>query len=163
MKRFLLSLVATLCFSGLIANTYADSVKMKPVTWKGQKYEYLAEFPSDAPFVHPVRFEEVLDNAGQHGWKLVSVSHEAHFYVFYFMRPLTEDRLPAHRAHLREVKDKRAIENKRKQDIIDEEFEQALYAEEKLAGQLKTNNSLLQQEVTLEKKQNALLQKSLKR
>ena len=44
--------------------------------------------------------EEILDNAGQHGWKLISVTSENHFYAFYFIRPLLSHKLQTHRDRL---------------------------------------------------------------
>jgi len=71
-----------------------------PITWKGQKWEYLVEHPTDIQTIDTVRMEHILDDAGQHGWELIEVTSEYHFYVFYFKRPLSNEKLAEHRQHL---------------------------------------------------------------
>ncbi|MBU1558443.1 MAG: hypothetical protein KJ588_01415, partial [Gammaproteobacteria bacterium] len=73
---------------------------LAPVHWQGQKWEYLVEHPTDIHHIDPVRMEEVLTTAGQHGWRLVAVTSAFHFYGFYFERPLHNHRLSIVRARL---------------------------------------------------------------
>jgi hypothetical protein len=102
-----MSLLAT---SALLFSTNsfaAESATLHPITWKGKKWEYLVEYPTGILHVDPVRFEELLDTAGQHGWRLVDVSGTNHFYAFYFERPLHADRIEKHRARIQKVRTKR--------------------------------------------------------
>jgi len=95
----------SLCLSLLALPTYAKiDTQLHPVTWKGKKWEYLVEHPTDLQGIDPERFEEILDTVGQHGWHLVSVTSSFHFYAFYFERELLPHRLAAHRAHLNKLK-----------------------------------------------------------
>ena len=142
--------VATVCLISVMS-TFADSTRLHPITWKGKKWEYLVEYPADTHHVDPERFEEILDTAGQHGWELTSVSHENHFYAFYFKRELLPEKVAAHRARLRNIKAIRAEkESKQYLKILAAEKEK-LRLEKLYARQVDITNKELQQEVTLEK------------
>lgn len=85
--------------------TYAKvSTALHPVTWQGKKWEYLVEHPTDVQAIDPVRFEEILDTVGHHGWHLVTVTNSFNFYAFYFERELLPHKLTEHRERLRKIK-----------------------------------------------------------
>ncbi|OGT31606.1 MAG: hypothetical protein A3E87_05865 [Gammaproteobacteria bacterium RIFCSPHIGHO2_12_FULL_35_23] len=138
---------------GLISiQSFADSTQMHPITWKGAQWEYLVEYPKDIQYIDPERFEEILDTAGQHGWRLVEVSHEAHFYAFYFSRELLTEKLAANTARLKAYKAYRAS---KESDIITKvlaaQKEKEAY-EQQYAVELAKVNQALQTEVNLEQK-----------
>ncbi len=81
---------------------------LHPITWQGEKWEYLVEHPTGKNHVDPAFFEEILDTAGKHGWELVEVSSEYHFYTFYFKRPLLPHKLESHQIRLARHKRNRA-------------------------------------------------------
>ncbi len=91
---------------------------LHPIKWKGEKWEYLVEHPTGKNHVDPALFEEILDTAGQHGWRLVSVSSAYHFYTFYFERPLLPHKVDAHRARLQRNKNFRANEEGSQRNTI---------------------------------------------
>jgi len=107
---FALKKVTGLCsvlllFTGISALHAEEGVHplLKPITWKGAKWEYMVEHPSDVRYIHTVRFEELMDTLGQHGWELAEVTDENQFFAFYFKRPLLEEKIKAHRQRLSKV------------------------------------------------------------
>jgi|GEM_PF-1308312 len=122
------------------------TLSLHKVKWKGKKWEYLVEHPTETRHVDTVRFEEILDTAGQHGWRLVTVSHAFHFYGFYFERPLPDSKLAAHRAHLAQSKAYRAKNMAKTQRIIDESVQARIKNEKQMAAELQQVNKELKQE-----------------
>jgi len=104
--RSLLITALSLFFGISICFAYAPT-HLKPITWQGPKWEYLVEHPH-VSIADSAYFNEILDTAGQHGWRLVSATHEGQFFTFYFERPLQPHRINAHRARLARVKSYRA-------------------------------------------------------
>ncbi len=99
-------LAFTLSFS---ASTFAyTNTTLQPIKWKGEKWEYLVEHPTGKNHIDPAYFEEILDTAGQHGWRLVNVTSAYHFYTFYFERPLLPHKIDAQRVRLQRNKNFRA-------------------------------------------------------
>ncbi|OGT09924.1 MAG: hypothetical protein A2X77_01030 [Gammaproteobacteria bacterium GWE2_42_36] len=92
-----------ICFA-CHAISYTDTF-VRPVTWSGEKWEYLIERPAMVFHVNPVLFEEILDTAGVHGWKLMDVTSEAHAYTFYFARPLLPHKMAAAIERLKRIKE----------------------------------------------------------
>jgi hypothetical protein len=126
------------------------SLSLHKVTWKGKKWEYLVEHPTNIRHIHTVRFEEILDTAGQHGWELVTVSHAFHFYGFYFKRPLLAKKLKAHRVHLTQSKAYRAKNTAIAQRQIDESIQRRIANEKReLAGVQQMNKALQQEDANL--------------
>ena len=164
MKKMKYIVMAVLLVTSLssVKLAFADSTTMQPVTWRGDKWEYLVEYPRDTNYIDPVRFEEVLDNAGQHGWELVEVSHESHFYAFYFKRPLYPHRIEAHRAHLAKVKGERAQKEAMMASAIQQAYKEKIALEKQYAHQIAVANKELKQEVQLEKQVNVQAQKEVK-
>lgn len=147
-KRFMTAaLVTGMLFAAKQA--VADSTTMLPITWRGDKWEYLVEYPRGTNYIDPVRFEELLDDAGQHGWELVSVSHESHFYAFYFKRPLYPHKIAAHRAHLAKVKAERAQKEKIAMDQIQAAYKEKIMLEKAYSQQVAKVDQELKQEVKL--------------
>lgn len=79
---------------------------LQPISWPGEKWEYLVEHPVSIHHVDVVEFEEICDSAGMHGWKLIEVSDAFHFYTFYFARPLLPHKIGGHVARLARLKAK---------------------------------------------------------
>lgn len=98
--------IVTLLFS-VCSFGYTHTV-LHPITWQGEKWEYLVEHPTGKNHIDPALFEEILDTAGQHGWELVEVTSEYHFYTFYFKRPLLPHKIESHRLRLAHNKKTRA-------------------------------------------------------
>lgn len=133
----------------LAANNNADPnhLTLAPVKWKGDQWEYLVEHPTDVRHIDPVRFEELLDEAGQHGWELVAVTGTGHFYAFYFKRPLSPEKLAKHRQHILVIKKARLIKRKAMQDQIDQEIEK----QKQYQQQLQKTTQAIKQETQAEK------------
>lgn len=77
---------------------------LPPITWPGEKWEYLVEHPVNIHHVDVIEFEEICDEAGMHGWKLMEATDSFHFYTFYFTRPLLPHKIDAHTARLTRLK-----------------------------------------------------------
>lgn len=131
--------------------SYADDTQLHPVKWKGKKWEYLAEYPADIRHIDTVRFEEIMDTAGHHGWRLVTVTHAFHHYTFIFERPLLPEKLKKHRARLKKIKDLRASQEAAALEQIKSAHHERLKAEEAIENQLKTLNQELKQEIQEQK------------
>ena len=117
---------------------------LKPILWKGKKWEYLVEHPTDVQYIHVIRFEELLDTMGQHGWELTEVTSEHHFYAFYFKRPLLAHKLVAHRKRVsrliasrkkRETKLQKKINKAHREALILKKQKQALELKMMIAKQ----------------------------
>lgn len=154
MKNFYIGILSILALASS-AFTYADTTSnndpehlaLAPVTWKGDKWEYLVEHPTDVRHIDPVRFEELLDEAGQHGWELVAVTGTAHFYAFYFKRPLLPEKLEKHRQHVLELKKARLV--KRKQQLT--QIDQAVREQKQYQAQIQKTNQALKQQIREER------------
>lgn len=101
------------CFVSQSSFAYTDTI-LHSTTWPGEKWEYLVEHPHGIHHIDLVEFEEILDTAGMHGWKLIEVTDTAHFYTFYFIRPLLPHKLPSHVARLARLKE---IHEKQEADV----------------------------------------------
>lgn len=142
------------CMAGV--SQASHSTQLHQVTWKGKKWEYLVEHPTDVQHVDKARFEEVLDTAGQHGWELVAVTDFYHFYAFLFKRPLPEAKLTAHRARLKNVKSKRAAEEALIMKKTIEVHREKLAFEKKYAQEINETNRQLAEQLSLEEQAIAL-------
>jgi hypothetical protein len=80
---------------------------LEPITWKGPKWEYYLEFPKDIKHISVIRMQELMDDMGQHGWELVTITHENNFYGFFFKRPLHEHKVKVHRDRVNKWKGER--------------------------------------------------------
>src|SRR3990167_95855 len=132
--------------------SFADSTQMHPITWKGAQWEYLVEYPKDVNHIDPERFEELLDTAGQHGWKLIEVTHESHFYAFYFTRKLLPEKLAANTARLKAYKAQRAAKEADMTNQILAAQKEKLVLEQQYANEIAKVNQELSTEVSLEQK-----------
>lgn len=141
---------------------YIEKVKSDPrhrlnvhdISWRGKKWEYLVEYPRDKNVIDPQRFEDVLNTAGRHGWDLISVSHENHFYAFYFKRELQHHKVEEHTQRLKDYKQYRAEEMARKQHQIDQAHKirmKNLKEIEEVQQEMEQADELLTEEVNIEK------------
>lgn len=122
--RYIDGCIVAACILGFSASTYAyTSTTLQPVRWQGEKWEYLVEHPTGKNHIDPAYFEEILDTAGLHGWRLVSVTSEYHFYTFYFERPLLPHKIDAHKVRLQRNKNFRANKEADQRYLIQTEVE----------------------------------------
>ena len=147
--RYIYGLIVAAFILGFSASTYAyTNTTLQPIKWKGEKWEYLVEHPTGKNHIDPALFEEILDTAGQHGWRLVSVTSAYHFYTFYFVRPLLPHKIEAHRARLQRNKNFRANKEAEQRHIIQTtvEKENARRVTEKQAAAMKQQEPAAKQE-----------------
>ena len=129
-------------------------LKVHDISWRGKKWEYLVEYPREKNVVDPQHFEELLNTAGRHGWNLVSISHENHFYAFFFKRELHHHRVKRQLRHLKAHKQDRAIERAQKLKQIHNAHQarmQNLKEIQEVEGELEQADELLAEEVNTEK------------
>lgn len=150
---FLLILFVTSLLSGMAEAKTAPArhhEHLAPISWQGEKWEYLIEHPTDIRHIDPVRMEELTDQAGQHGWRLIEVTSENQFYAFYFSRPLLPHKLEAHRDRLNKLVARRKLREaeliKRIEKVHQEEV---LLAERQ--KELKQKEAQEKREIALEK------------
>lgn len=123
--RYIYGFIVAACMLGFFASTYAyTGTTLQPFKWQGEKWEYLVEHPTGKNHIDPAYFEEILDTAGQHGWRLVSVTSAYHFYTFYFERPLLPHKIDSHRARLQRNKNFRANKEANQRHVIQTTAEQ---------------------------------------
>lgn len=129
MQKFLLLLcsIIMLGFGSLtsFATSYHGGSALNNIKWEGEKWEYLVEFPTNMRHIDPAKFEEITDTVGLHGWELVEVTSEDHFYVFYFKRPLLPHKIESHILRLQHVRFHHGKENAAVRERINQSMQAA--------------------------------------
>lgn len=128
-------------------------LKMHKVTWRGKKWRYLVEYPRDIQHIDPQRFEEILNTAGRHGWNLVDITHENHFYAFFFKRERQHHEAKQHRERLKAYKQDRAIKRAKKLKQIHEAHQvrqKRLNEIKEIENEIKKTDELLHEELSTE-------------
>jgi len=126
---------------------------LAPITWKGKKWEYLVQFPRDIHHIDELRMEELMDDVGQHGWELVTVTAEDHYYAFYFKRPLLPHKIQAHRDRINRHKGERLEREAKVRKQIQEaraKSRDAMMREQALLAQIKAEKDKIKADLAKE-------------
>lgn len=111
-----------------LASAYQNAI-IQPIRWQGKKWEYLIEHPNQQ-VIDPPLFEEILDTAGLYGWELTEITDTAHFYVFYFKRPLLPHKIESQMYRLARLK---YLRQQQEAPIREHVYQQITAAKEKAA------------------------------